>query len=246
MIVRALLIATLAIGGAPLASLSDGFDDASLAGWHQMQGDAEASPARVSVAGGVLTIHSARASWVRSERAYFVWKDVAGDFVATTRMKVSGEDGGLPTADWSLAGLLVRRATDNAANENWLGWTTGAVSGAPVLEKKTTRRSFSVLELLPAKTGWIELRVVRLGAVFLLLHRYGGAWSYDARYVRTDLPRTLHVGIDAQSGWDDDHADLVAEVDEVRFASTGVPASLRAKLQRTGVVDAAVLRYARR
>jgi hypothetical protein len=157
---------------------------------------------------------------------------------------VTGESGGLPTADWSLAGLLLRRPTDDASRESWIGWTTGAVSGAPVFERKTTARSSSVLQLLPARTGWLELRVARVGSVFVLLRRYPGErWAYVARYVRADLPRTLQLGIDAQSGYGNDFADLVAQVDYVRFAPTGVPAALRTKLQRTTVPTAAVLRY---
>jgi hypothetical protein len=228
----------------PLPSLSDEFDGTTLAAWQQMQGDAPEGSARVAAAGGVLTIHSAHASWIRDQRAYYVWKDVTGDFLATTRIKVSGEAGEAPTADWSLAGLLVRRATDDPARENWIGWTTGAVSGAPVFERKTTARSASVLQLLPARTGWLELRVARVGSVFLLLRRYPGErWVYAARYVRADLPRTLQVGIDAQSGYGNDFADLVAQVDFVHFSPTGVPTALRTKLQRSPAPSAALLRY---
>jgi hypothetical protein len=228
----------------PLASLSDDFDSSALGGWAQMQGDATGGSAVVSVADGLLTIHSAHASWIRDQRAFYLWKDVTGDFVATTRIKVTGEHTEIPSADWSLAGLLVRRATDDRTRESWIGWTTGAVSGAQVFERKTTARSSSVLQLLPARPGWLELRAVRLGSVFLLLHRYpGGRWTYDARYVRTDLPRMLEVGIDAQSGYGNDFADLLAQVDYVRFAPTGVPAALRTKLQGSTSPTAALLRY---
>jgi hypothetical protein len=239
-----LAAAGVASAAAPVSALSDDFDGSALAGWSQMQGDVADGAARASVADGMLTIHSARASWIREQRAFYLWKDIAGDFVATTRLMVTGESGGLPTADWSLAGLLVRRQTDDAARENWIGWTTGAVSGAPVFERKTTARSASVLRLIPARTGWVELRVARIGSVFFLLRRYPGErWAYAARYVRADLPRTLQVGLDAQSGYGNDFADLVAQVDYVHFAPTAVPAALRAKLQRTTAPTAALLRY---
>jgi len=242
----AFVLAAAAVAGAatPLSALSDDFDGSALGGWSQMQGDAPDGAARASVAGGLLTIHSARASWVRDEHAFYLWKDVTGDFVATTRIMVTGESGGTPTADWSLAGLLVRGQTDDRAHENWIGWTTGAVSGAPVFERKTTARSSSVLRLIPARTDWVELRVARVGSMFFLLRRYPGErWVQAARYVRADLPRTLQVGIDAQSGYGNDFADLVAQVDYVHFAPTGVPAALRAKLQRTTAPTAALLRY---
>ena len=231
----------------PPSSLSDEFDGTALAGWEQMQGDAPEGNARVGAAGGLLTIHSAHASWIRDRRAFYIWKDVTGDFVATTRIMVTGENGETPTADWSLAGLLVRRTTDDPTHENWIGWTTGVVSGAPVFERKTTARSASVLQLLPARTGWLELRVARVGSVFLLLRRYPGErWIYAARYVRADLPRTLQVGIDAQSGYGNDFADLVAQADYVHFAPTGVPPALRTRLQRSTTPTAALLRYVAR
>jgi hypothetical protein len=243
----ALCLAAGSSAGGSVAALSDEFDDATLAGWQQMQGDATVDPARVSAAGGVLTIHSAHASWVREQRAYYIWKDVAGDFSVTTRVKVTGESAETPTADWSLAGLLVRRPDTDRSHESWIGWTTGGVSSKQVFERKTTTRSTSILELQPARTGWLELRVVRLGAVFLLLHRYpDGGWLYDGQYRRPDLPKTVEVGIDAQSGWGVDFADLVAHVDYVRFAETGLPRALRAKLQHTYVVSRSVLRYVTR
>lgn len=254
---RALLTLLLVIGasctavtsaaGDGLAPLSDEFGAPALAGWEQMQGDTGDGTTAVSVGDGLLTIRSARASWVREQRAFYLWKDVMGDFVATTRIKVSGESADQPTSDWSLAGLLVRRPTADRTRENWIGWTTGAVAGSPVFERKTTARSSSVLQLIPARTGWLELRVVRLGSVFLLLHRYpDGRWTYAARYFRPDLPRMLQVGIDAQSGYGVDFADLVAQVDYVHFAPTGVPAALRATLQHTTRPSAALLRYVTR
>jgi hypothetical protein len=46
-------------------------------------------------------------------------------------------------------------------------------------------------------------------------------------YERPDLPATLQVGIDAQSGFDSRRADLVARADWIRFAVTGIPADRR-------------------
>jgi hypothetical protein len=104
--------------GATLPAPGDDFDDAALGGWEQMQGDVAGGATSVSVRDGLLTIRSARASWLRDQRAFYLWKDVTGDFVATTRIRVSGERSEQPTADWSLAGLLVRRATADAARES--------------------------------------------------------------------------------------------------------------------------------
>jgi hypothetical protein len=48
-------------------------------------------------------------------------------------------------------------------------------------------------------------------------------------YSRYDLPKTLQVGIDAFSGFDDTKADLVSHVDLFHFQPTAVPAKLKAK-----------------
>ena len=233
------------VGAAPPATLSDEFDAAGLAGWSSMSGDVVSGSDRVSVANGVLTITSAQASWVRTARAYYLWKRVSGDFTVTTRLRARGTEGATPAADWSLAGLLVRRpVADSNRAENWIGWTTGGVGGRQVFERKTTRHSVSILDLLDARTGWLELRIARVGPRFLLLHRYDdGAWRLDWAYWRDDLPRTLQAGLDVQSGWNDTHADLVADVDWVRFAPTGIPPRLRARFAAGVATPAQVLRY---
>jgi hypothetical protein len=233
--------------GAALPS-GDEFDGTVLTGWSTMEGDVASGASTVSVANGALTITSARASWVRAERAFYLWKPVSGDFVVTTRIRVHGEAAATPTADWSLAGLLVRRApAAGSRDENWLGWTTGGVAGTQVFERKTTRHAVSVLDLLPAQTSWLELRLARVGPRFLLLHRYdAGVWRLDYAYWRPDLPATLQAGIDAQSGWQDTKADLVADVDFVHFAATGIPARVRARFVEGKTTPSAILRYVTR
>jgi hypothetical protein len=186
--------------------------------------------------------------WVRTERAFFLWKPVRGDFVVTTRLRAHGTAGATPSADWSLAGLLVRRAIPATSHvENWIGWTTGGVAGAQVFERKTTLRSVSTLNLLQARTGWLQLRIARVGPPFLLLHRYDdGPWTLDWTYRRADLPQSLQVGLDAQSGWGDTHADLVADVDFVHFAATGIPARLRRRVASGKASPTRVLPYVTR
>ena len=73
------------------------------------------------------------------------------------------------------------------------------------------------------------LRLVRSGSTFALLRRSPGQrWVLQHAYSRTDLPTTLQVGIDAQSGFDTRASvDLVATVDWIRFAETGIPAAQR-------------------
>jgi hypothetical protein len=65
---------------------------------------------------------------------------------------------------------------------------------------------------------------VRTGELVILLRRQTGEeWSLDAVYDRPELPATLQVGIDAQSGYDSDRTDLIAETDWIHFSETGIP-----------------------
>src|SRR3954471_1707091 len=146
---------------AGITALSDEFDSsASLGAWTAMDGDLQGgtSPTH-AIEGGELTITPGRSWWVDGVRAFYLHKEVRGDFKATARIKATGTQSALPTANWSLSGLLARRATDNAANENWVAFRSGLVGGRSVLERKTTRASHSDLVLDPIQRGWIELRI---------------------------------------------------------------------------------------
>jgi hypothetical protein len=216
-----------------LTELSDEFDSAAtLANWQAMQGDViDGAPTRYGVDSGELVVHTAHSKWFAGERAFYLWKEVKGDFVATVRLRVSGEHAAVPTADWSLAGLLVRAPPTKA--ENWLNFTVGRVRGQSVFERKTTRASSSILVLNAAPTGWLELRQVRIGSRFYLLRRAAGrSWVLHWRYVRRDLPATLQVGFDSQSGSGDDHGDLLVHVDYVHYAPTNLPERLRQRVVR--------------
>jgi hypothetical protein len=235
----ALLVAVLAAaagtnaGAADLTALSDEFDSpASLANWQIMQGEViDGAPARYGIEHGELVVHAAHSKWIDDQHAFYLWKEVKGDFVATVRLAVSGEHGPVPTANWSLAGVLVRSPQNSS--ENWINFTVGQARGKSVFERKSTRSTSSILVLNPASAGWLELRQVRIGNRFYLLRRAdAGKWIVHWTYIRRDLPATLQVGFDAQSGSGDDHADLLAQLDYVHYAPTNVPARLRARVLR--------------
>src|SRR4051812_10444532 len=176
--------------GAALPSLDDEFSRAaSLAGWDVMQGEVrKGGPARYDAGRttpGALTIFSSTSWWVHDMHAFYLSRQASGDFKVTIRIRASGRRSALPRANWSLSGLLVRAPTEDPEAESWIGWTVGAVSGTPVFERKTTAHSFSELRLVPARPGWVELRVVRVGSTFALLRRYPGKpWVLQHAYLR--------------------------------------------------------------
>ena len=248
-LVVALLAAAASAGAAPQPSLSDELTDpGTTAQWQVMQGDladgvvptfdiAKTSP-------GELTIRPGRSWWVDGTRAFYLYKPVVGDFVVTARLHVTGRDAAVPAADWSLSGLLVRRPTDNRAQENWVSFRIGRRGGKDVFERKTTVAGTSTLVLTPAQPTWVELRIARIGRYFVLLRRYGpGPFTTHFTYVRRDLPLALTAGIDAFSGYGDTKADLVSHVDWIHFSPTGVPGPLRRAVLAGKRPPASLTRY---
>lgn len=232
----------------PIDSLNDDFTNSkTLAGWHQWH-ITEGQPDKwktLSVQKGLLQLRPYASGWYGDYAASFMFKIVEGNFDVRTKIKVRGEKDGLPQTEWSLAGLMVRQpkragSVLEARSENWLFLTTGIAEpkGSPVMEVKSTTNSISNLKLRPAREGWVELRIVRVQASFILLYRYEGeAWTVLERLYRPQLPYQLQVGINAYSGWNvipgavrEDAAthnktvltkvptDMVVDVDYVHFA----------------------------
>jgi hypothetical protein len=247
---RRVVAAPAASAAADLAALGDEFDDAgSLASWRRFE-TVEGWPdhaRRVDVnttSPGHLYLEPATSGWYADWHGPFLFREVAGDFDVTARLRVDGLAGGLPTSDWSLAGLMVReprpgRAAWAPERENWLFATTGVADdlSQPLVETKSTVNGRSNLKLRRGCAGWVELRAVRVREAFVLLSRCEGAeWRVRDRFLRRDLPPSLQVGLVAYSDWStiqrrfgrdaaafvragvrDGRPDLALRVDWVRF-----------------------------
>lgn len=247
------LLFSLSLSAQEVARLSDEFGAAaSLASWSRFD-KAEGWPdmlKRAEVRDGMLVLEPWTSGWYAEFHAPFMFKEVTGGFVATARLRIRGKESELPGETWSLGGLMVREPRAESGKkreprgENWLFLTTGIAfeKGKPVFETKSTVNSRSNLKLAPAKAGWVELRIVRVGPNFILLSRYEGEkWQVRERFFRTDLPRTLQVGLNVYTGWDsaqdfqndpdgfnttvlkDRRADAILEVDWVRFERPSLP-----------------------
>ncbi|WP_276480152.1 hypothetical protein [Paraflavitalea pollutisoli] len=232
---------------ADIEQLSDEFsDEASLVQWKRFH-DVEGFPDKIgllAVKEGKLKLQPKASGWYADNQAPFLFKTLTGNFDVRARLKVSGKGTELPTIDWSLAGLMVRQPKRTDRNswqprqENWLFITTGVAeqTNLPVFEVKTTNNSLSNLKLRPAKAGWVELRIVRLEAAFVLMARYEGQrWQILERFYRPVMMGPLQVGLNAYSCWNaippsmktdpkifnervvDTPADLQLEVDYIRF-----------------------------
>lgn len=235
-----------------LKELSDEFNDStSLKQWSLFH-QAENFPDKIKHLSvnkdntGLLQLQPKASGWYADNQAPFLFKTVNGNFDVRAKIRVSGERSPLPSVDWSLAGLMVRQPKrTTSANwiprqENWLFITTGVADNTqlPVLEVKSTCNSLSNLKLRPIKSGWIELRIVRIDAAFILMTRTEGEkWIIRERFYRPVMMGPLQVGLNAYSSWNAIPMELKS--DAKAFNETIAPAAADLLLQ----VD--YIRYAR-
>ncbi|HEY6544645.1 MAG TPA: hypothetical protein VIZ64_07090 [Dokdonella sp.] len=255
-------LAALAATGMPadaagLADLGDEFNDAgSLASWsrfHEVYGwpDKARQLDVDTTTPGALYLEPYDSAWVRDLHAPYLYKTVAGDFDVRARVRVRGKQTPAPTDTWALGGLLARfpgmqtARTWEPRRENWMFITTGIGErpGEVMTETKSTVNSDSSLKLRPFASGWVELRLVRVGSAFIALARAEGdsAWRVRDRFHRMLAPPQLQVGLVAyttskantQPGPEiadvinrqvPTHlpTDMILEVDWIRFAEPKV------------------------
>ena len=202
---------------------------------------------------GALHLQPYHGTWVRDLNATLIFQMVDGDFDVRARVRVRGAQSDVPGGTWSLGGLMARIPNDlTEANweprrENWHFITTGVgfERGKPMTETKGTFNSHSSLKLRPMKTGWVELRLVRIGMVFFALARPDGAkkWLLRDRFYRMQLNPQMQVGLIAYTTSDDippttenaavmnrtvrrdASVDMLMDVDWIRFARPRLKAS---------------------
>lgn len=191
-------------------NLSDEFTNAkSLKNWKRFyqEEDWPDMMKKIHIEKGMLILEPTTCGWYADYHAPFVFKEVTGDFTATTRLKISGLKSKVPTTTWSLSGIMVRAPRDithktwTPNGENWMFLTTGFANdlNQPVFETKTTVNSRSKLKLHPNKLDWVSLKINRKENVFTLFYRYNDKdkWTLIETFVRDDLPKRLQVGLNA-------------------------------------------------
>ncbi|MEM8795258.1 MAG: hypothetical protein AAGE61_06805 [Pseudomonadota bacterium] len=235
-----------------LSALSTGFDTAeALDAWSEHRPDGFTRKwQEPRIEDGKLVLQPVSSGWYEDNQAGHLYHQISGNFIATTRIEVVGTKADLPQTSFSLAGLFIRTPRELSAaswtpgQENWLFFSVGtaAPAGEPHYELKTTTNSLSTLQILPAQTGPVDLRIARHGELFTLLARpEGGEWEVVEQIVRPDLPLVLNVGLTAYADYDSvaptypnyhvyntkgaptENADLIAYVDrfDLRRPATG-------------------------
>jgi hypothetical protein len=197
-----------------LQSLSTRFDrPESLQSWQQFQVQGwvpKWEPPKVE--SGRLVLQPKSSGWFEDNTAGHLYREVTGDFIVTTRIKVEGTRTPVPQRSFSLAGLFIReprtftQATWQPKQENWLFFSAGTAfpAGRSQFEIKSTYNSLSTLKISDAKAGWMRLRIARSGELFTLLYQENGSreWKVLDQFIRPDLPTTLNVGLTAYADYD--------------------------------------------
>tara|TARA_R110002095_G_scaffold145332_2_gene125752 strand:+ start:561 stop:1433 length:873 start_codon:yes stop_codon:yes gene_type:complete len=261
-----------------LSALSDEFEDAAtLNQWlriHQTEKTNADQLEQFDIAKtrpGWMVMIPFSSTWYMDYRGVLVYKQIKGDFVATSNIRVARRGGdGAPRSNYSLAGLMIRtpRAvtpqTWKPGGENYIFLSLGSANqpGSFQFEVKTTVNSRSTLAVTDAGTPTAIIQIARIGNDFILLKKTPvGNWNIHKRYHRTDMPNELQVGLTVYTDYStasrmqppqqntqvikNGRPDLVAGFDYVRFRRPQVPANLKGKslTNPSAVSDAQLLQF---
>jgi hypothetical protein len=221
----------------------------ALNGWreHRVAGFSE-KWAKPAIENGLLVLRPTSSGWFEDMQAGHLYREIDGNFVVTTRLKVTGTQALLPQRSFSLAGLFIRvpRPGLTAANwqpgkENWMFFSLGTAfpAGTPQFEVKTTFNSLSTLFITDASNAydtaakWVDLRIARQGELFSLLQRIEGASEFTLveQFIRPDLPKKLNVGITAYADWDS-AAPIYPDFKKYNTQAPAMKADLVAQIER--------------
>lgn len=133
--------------------------------------------------------------WYSDSKGPLLYETVEGDFLIETEVIIKRKDGkaGLPEANFSSAGLLIRDPGSSHGKEKWVMYNIGVQNKFYGLEAKATRplgkhkdanteynyglHSLSTLYLIPNKnTGAMKLRAARVGDELRFYFKENGRW----------------------------------------------------------------------
>ncbi len=169
---------------------------------------------------------TSRLLWFNDSQGVLMHREVAGDFKATTSLRVhqTSNPTELPDGPVQLAGLMARDPASDASDENYvfivLGYDVNDIS----VETKNTIDGISEFEGPSWTSGEAELRICRLGSQFYSYKRLSsdhawqiadGANGIDWPMNRPDLPETLQLGLNIYSSTQ--NFDITARFDYFRI-----------------------------
>ncbi len=232
-----------------IPGMNDEFDvPETLADWKNAATE-ESEPSRIEAMDidktehGGLYFRPTEGIWWRGFHGVFLHKTIDGDFVVTTRVKVTGRDKVFPDYrknNWQIAGIMLRKPIDvsmPAASrvENWVFNTFGA----GIMEKylfdvgETRDNKYTCFPFFARRSEWVELRSVRFGKYLIAMKKYeGGKWDVLVKLERPDLPSTLQVGMMANSsGYQYPFSELAKAYDYAAYDSRIVELAVKPNLE---------------
>lgn len=226
------LLFTLTFLQAQLSQYNDEFDDAStLSNWLNIN-DTEGWNAEHleaydidSTIAGHLMMMPYTSVWFNNYRGTLLYKLLSGNFVATIEVEVTNRAGnGLPSSDYSLAGIMIRRPRifpNGALGAG--GWTAGAEDYAflstgyastghpscwgcqgPHFEVKATENSNSNLAISSLNSQRVIIRLARIDEYVIVLYQEPSEdFVVHRRYDETDvtLPDEVQIGLVTYTDW---------------------------------------------
>jgi len=150
---------------------------------------------------GELEVLPEAGVWDGPRRAGLMYREVQGDFIATSAVTVLDRTGrGPPSNNYAFGGLLVCIPGETEAPASYVSTGLGN-NGVP---DKLQAMSESFIPGNPPITKWrpgvakAEVAIARVDSKFFsLLREPSGIWSIIAVYDHPDLPKTLQVGFTA-------------------------------------------------
>ena len=170
-------------------------------------------------------------AWYAEYRGAYLFKEIAGDFVLSTKVNNTGRDGvSLPSSSFSLAGIMIRTPVEYSTNDpenewqageqNYIFMSIGQATGANFdFEIKNTCNSVSCLSIVDIDTNHIsEIRMIRHGDEIIVMSRFeGDDWIIRNRFHRNGIqmgnngvcgnlcsalfPDTVQIGFVAYTDW---------------------------------------------
>lgn len=209
-------------GALPVSELSDDFEGAALdPSWSQLGPEL----VDIVVEGGQLAVTmTQQALWFHGATGFLLHKRAAGDFKATAVVRARrASDPAAPADAFVHLGGIMARHPEPQNGEDYVFIVVGRDEQDLSVETKTTDDGTSTYDGPAWPSGDAELRLCRVGSVFVLLKRAIGdaAWIEAAEHDRGDLPDPLDVGINVYSGATPDLRVLVDAIDFEPVASIG-------------------------
>ena len=209
---------------------------------------------------GCLFIEPYTSCWYAGYNGIYLFKDIEGDFIISTKLKIEGKKDELPMNKWSIAGLLIRQAIDttfsqNEKLENWVYINTGRGKEPEwVIDSKYTINSKSTFINTKSKSDWIELRIVRIHSLFITMYKFPNEkWTIYQKYLLDKLPNKLQSGINVSANatfafnkpfaefnttnYDSIDTDMKVKVDYVRYHTVKYQKNIQDLIKNNKLLD---------